>query len=398
MDGDDIFDGVSLEELAGSENPVVDPKDSGMSQGDGAQSAENNATETPATKETDNAPVNDPEAIDINELANSGTATEEEEGDDSKASSQTPTDNKGTKSPSSQKSDATTSLASALAEVGVFSSLTEEEVGEIKSAEDLVNAVQKQTEENRYADLTEEQKNYLEALKEGVPEREFHEHTTTAAQYKAVTNDQIVGNTALSTELIRRSLIIKGVDNDTAGEMAAIQAAKADGDARGVRAKEELILHEETNLRTKIDSQKSARENKIAEEQEALLNLKTKIQTADEILPGIKVNTQTKNKIFDSMTTTVDEQDGQQLNELMVKYQEDPEFRYKLHAMYTVTKGLTDFKKFKSAAKSSAIEDLENKLQSGTNTRTGSANNSGGLGGRTAAEIASSLPPSFGRK
>jgi hypothetical protein len=96
------------------------------------------------------------------------------------------------------------------------------------------------------------------------------------------------------------------------------------------------------------------------------------------------------------MTTSVREDvNGQPLNEVMSKYEEDPEFRYKLHAMYQVTKGFTDFKKFKSAAKSAAVDDLEAKLQSGSNTRTGSAS-SAGSGGRTAKEIAGSLPSSFG--
>lgn len=393
----DTFEGISLEELAGSENPVVDPKDTGIVQGDGSQKADK-ANEKPAENPKDTEdPNEDPDAIDINELANIGTADEEEEDDDSKTSSQAPTDNKGTKSPSSQNTDATTSLASALAEVGAFSSLTEEEVGEIKSGKDLVEALRKQTEDNRYADLTEDQKNYLDALKEGIPEREFHETSTTVAQYKAVTDEQITDNTALTTELIRRTLVAKGVDNETATEMATIQAAKPDANARGIKARQDLISHEESALKTKIESQKAARETKIKAEKEALLDLKTKIQTATEILPGVKVNTQTKNKIFDSMTTTVKEtDDGQQLNELMVKYQEDPEFRYKLHALFTVTKGMTDFKKFKSAAKNSALDELEDKLQNGTTTRTGSADNGAGKG-RTAAEIAASIP-SFGRK
>jgi len=393
--GDDIFDGISLEELAGSEDPTVTPATSGMSQGDNTQDAKN-AAEIAAEKEKENAEDEDPDAIDINELAETGSvATEEEENDDTTTSSKAPTDNKGDQSPSSQ-SDATTSLASALADVGVFSSLTEEEVGEIKSAEDLVNAVRKQTEDNRYNDLTEQQKNYLDALKEGVPEREFHEHTTSVAQYKAVTDDQITGNTELTTELIRRSLVGKGVDNETAIEMAAIQAGKPDADARGIKARQVLISNEETKLKDKIDSQKATREAKVADEREALLTLKTKIQTATEILPGIKLNTQTRNKIFDSMTTTTEEKDGQQLNELMVKYQDDPDFRYKLHAMFTVTKGLTDFKKFKSAAKNSALEDLEQKLQRGNNTKTG-ATDAGGAGGHSAAQIAHSIPSTFGR-
>lgn len=394
---EDIFEGISLEELAGGET-VVDPIASGMKQGDGEQKAEN-ATETAGTEkeQSEDDEGFDPDAIDLKELANQGAATAtEEEDDDNITSSQTPTDDKGT-SPSSKNTDATTSLVSALAEVGVFSSLTDEEVGEIKSAKDLVAAVRRQTEENKYSDLTETQQSYLDALKEGIPEREFHENASNVAQYQDVTPSQIEGNPKLVTELIRRSLVIKGVDNATATEMAEIQASKRDASARGATARQSLIDHEQGLLRGKIDAGKASRDQKVEDEKEALITLKAKIQQSDEVLPGVKVNSQTKNKIFNSMTTSVrEDESGQPLNEVMSKYEEDPEFRYKLHAMYQVTKGFTDFKKFKNAATSAAVEALEEKLQSGSNTRTGSASN-GGSGGRTAKEIAGSLPSTFGR-
>ena len=69
----DIFDGISLEELAGGET-VVDPKASGMSQEGDTQNAKN-AEEAPATsaKEETSTEVDDPDAIDITELANQGS-------------------------------------------------------------------------------------------------------------------------------------------------------------------------------------------------------------------------------------------------------------------------------------------------------------------------------------
>ena len=393
---EEIFDGISLEELAGG--TVSDPNASGMKQGDDEQNA-SKATTTPGANEKETKDDNDdPNAIDITELASSGSGEEGEKDDNINDSSQTPTDDKGTNSPSSKTTDATTSLASALADVGVFSSLTEEEIGEIKDAKSLMDAVRKQTEDNRYSDLTDDQKLYLDALKEGVPEKEFHEHASSVAQYKALKDDAITGNKALVTELIRRSLVVKGVDNSTATEMAELQASKEDADARGIAAKQSLISHEELELNKKIESNKLAREQKEKDEKEAILNLKAKIDQSGEVLPGIKVNTRTKNTIFKGMTTPVGtDEEGQPLNEVMLKYKEDPDFRYALHAMYHVTKGFTDFNKIKASAKSSAVEELEAKLQGGNNHRSGSPS-SAGPGGRTAREIADSLPSNFGRK
>lgn len=383
----DIFDGIDISELAGSEEPVfnsgTNAAAAGMKQGEGEQSAEK-AEQTPSGNEKTEEPNEDPNAVDITNLAGTeDSAEEEEENIEGTTSSKTPADNKGSQSPSSQNTDATTSLASALAEAGVFSSLSEEEIGEITDVTTLLDAVKKQTTENRYADLNDDQKKYLDALKEGVPEKEFHQHTANAAQYKKVSNEQIEGNTAMITELVKRSLMVRGVDAETATEMAAIQAAKKDAATRGQAARDQLVAHEEKQLEDKLNNQKTEREAAETAEKEALVELKTKIQTMSEILPGVKANTQTKNKIFDSMTTPVGEDDnGNPLNELMQKYQEDPEFRYKLHAMYYQTKGLTDFKKFKATAKSSAIEELEQKLKGGQGTKTGTPDRSGGGGGR----------------
>lgn len=379
----DIFDGIDISELAGSEEPVFDSGTSaaaaGMKQGEGEQSAEN-AEQIPSGNENTEEPNEDPNAVDIDNLAETeGQANEEEDNIEGMTSSKTPADNKGSQSPSSQTTDATTSLASALAEAGVFSSLSEEEIGEITDVTTLLDAVKKQTTENRYSDLNDDQKKYLDALKEGIPEKEFHQHTANAAQYKKVSNEQIKGNTAMITELVKRSLMVRGVDVDTATEMAAIQAAKDDAATRGQAARDQLVAHEEKQLEDKLNNQKAEREAAEAADKEALVELKTKIQTMSEILPGVKANTQTKNKIFDSMTTPVSEDDnGNPLNELMKKYQEDPEFRYKLHAMYYQTKGLTDFKKFKATAKSSAIEELEQKLKGGQGAKTGTPNKSAG--------------------
>lgn len=394
----DIFEGIDISELAGSDEPVVPGVQSaeagGAKQGEEGVQSSKEAIQK-GGEEQQREPEEDPNAIDINELAEQGSVEEEETTEkDSKTSSQTPTETKSTQSPSSQ-SDATTSLASALAEVGVFSSLTEEEIGEITDAETMIAAVRKQTEANRYSDLSEEQKTYLNALKEGVPERKFHEHTANADQYKRITDANIEGNEPMIKELIKRSLIVKGVDTATATEMADIQFGKEDAKARAIAARDSLVAYEQGLINDEIASQKTERINKENAEKEALITLKAKIQQDSEILPGIKVNTNTKDKIFTSMTTAVKDSDnGSPLNELMVKYQEDPEFRYKLHAMYEVTKGLTDFKKFKSSAKSNAVNELDKKLKSGQGTRTGS-HSAGASGGRTAAEIANDLPSSF---
>ena len=57
-----------------------------------------------------------------------------------------------------------TLLASALAEAGVFSTLENEDIEKIGNVEDLMQAIAKEIKNNELKDLTEDQKNYDEAI------------------------------------------------------------------------------------------------------------------------------------------------------------------------------------------------------------------------------------------
>ena len=387
----DMFEGISLEELAGSENPQVQsPESQGVKQGDGTSKVKEATQEGGENKQD---PNEDPDAIDITELA--GTETSEEEGDGEKSKTkQDPQEQESqTKSPSSH--NATTSLASALQEMGVLSSFNEEEFGESENkGEFLVEAIRKEIYDQRYADLNEDQQKYLKALENGVPERTFHEHTSNAEQYEKIADDQISENKGLTHELIRRSLIVKGVDPDAAEELATTRSEKENFGEYGIKAKQELVSYEKSQLQEKIEAEQNKVKARQEKEQEELKTLKAQIDQNSEILPGVKINSQTKNKIFDSMTAATGEVDGSPVNAFMQKYRENPEFRLRAHAMMHLTKDLTDFSKFTKTAKSKAIAKLNEELQKGQTTKTGS-HKTGTPGGRTAREIAASLPDNF---
>lgn len=102
------------------------------------------------------------------------------------------------------------------------------------------------------------------------------------------------------------------------------------------------------------------------QETKALADFKQTLTAMDEIVPGVKVNTVMKDKIFKGLTTVVatDPVTGTPLNEIAKARLENPiDFETKFGYVWYATKGLTDFSVFGSAGKKSAIKDFEESVK-----------------------------------
>lgn len=392
----DIFGGIDLAALANSEEAIVD-----------TSNMESEIDEVIADTTEETIPEQTPTlegGIDISILAEaeeteipSGTSAEEEdiEGKEGKEkTSSTPAAKDKGSSPSSQET--LTSLASALVEAGVFSSLSEEETTEIADVESLLSAMEKEIKTSRYADLNEGQKKYLEAMENGVPHESFVEKAADADQYRNLDDTKIAESPALAAELIRRSFLVKGIDEATASRYAklAVDAGTAGADA--VAAKQELIKHTEGLFEKEISDAKAATEATRLKDAETLARMKSKINETSEIIPGttIKVNATTKDKIFSSLTDVADVVNDAPRNEVMKAYAENPEYKTTLHALHVITKGFTDFSKFSKVSTSTATQALKDKLAQGGSGVTGKASPSGngsGIVGSTTTDMAKHL-------
>lgn len=300
---------------------------------------------------------------------------------------------KDEKSPSSQS--ALASLALVLQEAGVLpSTFTTEEISKIENIDVLVNALASKTKENEYADLVDEQKEYLEALRTGVPHYQYAEKKSNAQAYKKLTEEAIESNEALQLELIKRSFIIKNIDIETATELAQKIVKDDDSVDKAIRAKDALIKYEEDNLKAEVQKAKENSDKKLKDEQDKIDSLKSKVNENTEVLPGVKINSQTKEKVFNSMVTPVKKNEsGQFLNEVMDLYANNADYKMKLHTLHILTKGFTDFSKLKNSEKSQAVKDLEKKLEGNTGTGFGSGRNNTSLeNGLTSKQIVNALP------
>ena len=351
------FDGIDLEKLENSDGPVLNS--------DGTDESNTNTQEKDKDATGDDGvipPVEDPNAIDLDLVANT-IASEDTPGGEvntengKKDKDTVPADNNTAAISSSQNTF--TSLASALVEAGTISELTDEDLAGITDASSLLGALDKQVKNNEFSGLNDTQKQYLEALATGVPHDTFVHVKANADQYEQITDEALTSRPDLQKELIKRSFLIKGLNEDKASKYAELAMKGDDALNDAIDSKTALVAFENGKLQDSINARKQEQADNITKADKDLADLKSKITDTSEVIPGIKVNSNTRDKIFKSMTTPIKVKDENPLNDVMDQYSNDPEYKMKLHALHVITKGFTDFSKFNKTFKSSAAKNLE---------------------------------------
>ncbi|NDB58376.1 hypothetical protein EB001_08010, partial [bacterium] len=167
----ELFEGINLDLLAGAEASFDN---------NSVTSAQNVDTEDDGdTKATRTDAVDTSGMINIDDIADSDEAVIESK-NNKDIDDKTPSEDK------SVPSTPLSSLVSTLVDEGVLPSLDEEELGEIKSASDLIAIINKQVKSNEFADLTEDQKEYLTALRSGVPNEAYRQQKSIESQYNNI--------------------------------------------------------------------------------------------------------------------------------------------------------------------------------------------------------------------
>lgn len=360
------FDGIDLEDLANSESPFMEGKVSTGSDDDLKDKDEDSLGKDLGFVE---------EGFDMDFIANSGSTEDIDAEDKQEVVKKTKSSPDNTVATSS--SQTFTSLATALKEGGTFNSLTDEELAEITDVSSLLSAFDKQVKNNEFSNLTDHQKDYLNALAAGTPHEVFAQAKSNSEQYTNITDDSLENKPALQEELIKRSFLIKGFTLEQAAKYSALAMKGDDPVEESKEARSSLIAYEEDKISADINTRKQSQIEAKAKADKDLSDLKSKLTDSTEVIPGIKVNSTTRDKIFNSMTTPTKVNDGIPLNEVMEKYSNDPEYKMKLHALDVITKGFKDFSVFTKASTSSAAKKFEEQLNNsagniihGNNMRT----------------------------
>jgi len=238
-----------------------------------------------------------------------------------------------------------------------------EEGEEVKDSKELLAAWRKTIAKNELSDLTEEQKLYVTALRNGIPEEDVKQNFNNIKALESVTTESISANEALRKTLIAQDFIAKGIDEAKANKLAerSVELGEDIEDAtEALTSLREIEKSRITKTNAQIEADKIA-DNKKAEEK--LSKLKDVVLNKEFFL---KANSTTKEKIFKNMTEIAEyDSKGNPLNAITAARMKDPEnFEMMESFFFTVTKGFTDFSKFTNSVKSTAIEELDKSLKS----------------------------------
>jgi len=267
------------------------------------------------------------------------------------------------------------SLATVLQEKGVLPSLAKDT--DIKSADDLIGVIKEEIKTNEFAGLSDRQKRYLEALESGIPDELFLEHEKVSTDLNAIT-DEVIENTEEAGEQLRKGLLkqyfsIKGFSPEEADKLTQQQIDLGEDiefSKKAVGALKELETQEYNKRLANIEDQRKASEAQFE-------TLKSKVYDTDELIEGIKISKDIKNKVYDTITKVVGKTgQGVPYNALMKFQNENPvEFQHTVSYLFAITDGFKNFssltKGSSKKAQSNAVQKLEHLLKSAPREDTG---------------------------
>jgi hypothetical protein len=236
----------------------------------------------------------------------------------------------------------------------------------IESEKDLVKAWRKKMVDSEFDDLTDNQKTYLTAIRNGIPEEDIKQNFNNIKALEGVTEDNIKANEGLRKTLIAQDYIAKGLSEEKAMKLATRSVELGDDVEDATEALDSLKKIEGSRITSENERIAKQKKEDAEKETKRLSALKETILNKDEFIPNLKINSTTKNKIFKNMTEIVDyDEKGNPINAITAARLKDPEnFEMMESMLYTITKGFTDWSKLVNTAKTSAVSKLEETLKS----------------------------------
>lgn len=267
------------------------------------------------------------------------------------------------------------SVATILSNQGVLPSLDIDNT-EIKSVDDLTNAVKNEVDALYKARLVEqfgeEGYNYIE---KGVAPEQVVDYQDRSNVLNSITEDRLIEDVDLSKNVIYEDYLSKGMSPEQAGRLieriaqagdeALIEDAKLSLNSLKHFTKAQIDKQAADVVRRQADAEKARVENE--------LKVKNSIYGTTSLANGPDINKSVQDNVYKLMTTVVGkDQYGNPENALMKARRENQvEFDTKLYYLYELTKGFSDFSKFGRKGKSKAISDLERALQANQNDHSG---------------------------
>lgn len=332
MEEEKMFDGFDISNLLEVNSDTIEIKEE--SQKTSVQGVE---------KPVENKPIDDGkiEIPDFNSQVDNNIIEEEEPTEKKEEIPSTPSD-EGKSFPSSSPYLAFAKLSS---EEGVFNNFTEEEWNELVeengSEIGALVALQNQVIEEELSkreqsfvnSLTDEDRQIFNAKRNGLPLDEFGEIQRNKKIYNTISQEKLESNEELQEQVVRKDLALRGFSED---EIEDTVTAYKDTDKLHKYSKSALNKinnHYETREKYLVE-QREQKQKLVEQQKQEQLNYVTQtIEGTQEIVPGMKLNKKSRERIMHSMTTPVaKDTEGNLLNAVMANRIKNPiAFEMALH-------------------------------------------------------------------
>lgn len=340
------------------------------------ESPENNGEEKDNEETTEE--INGDELFESSESVGSGNKEIDSE-DQQKASS-------NAEDKSSPNKNFYSSTLSALAEDGVFTGLTDDDITAVIDAESFAQAVEKEVASK----LNETQKRINDALNYGVTPDEIKQNEAIINFLENVTEGAL-SDESEKGEKLRRDLIAQDLMNKGYSEQQITRKLKNIFDSgQDIDEATEALDANKTFFTNKYDelinAKKEEKENQVKQREKETNDLKKDIMDNKELLGGLSIDKLTRQKIFDNVTKPVhkDKDTGELLTEVQLYQREHRmEFIKNLGIIYTLTDGFKNLDKLISGEVNKkvrkSLKELEHTINSTTRHSDGSFNYMSGV-------------------
>ena len=208
--------------------------------------------------------------------------------------------------------------------------------------------------------LTEPQRRMLENFEYGMTAEDVMNIETSRVKYSDITADKLKDNEMLqekisydyyktTTKLSEREILDTIAEKKELGKLESLSLEHS-------QKMVEIVDSHEANLKTQF---KQRQADAIKANDEHLKSIKERINSVNEIFPGIPLEQADKDALYNTMTTPTKEVNGQQLNELLELRAADP-ILFDIRANYFARLGLfnkeMDLSKITKIAKNEAVD------------------------------------------
>lgn len=279
------------------------------------------------------------------------------------------------------------SLANALVEEGVLTSLKEDELKTLKSAEDFKELFEKEIN----ARLDEKTKRVEEALSVGIQPDEIKKNEQVVTYLNNLTEDIINKESEVATQL-RTNLIVQDYMNKGFSQERAIKEANKSISAgtdiedavEALESNKEYFNKQYSDL---INNAKKAEDEVKQKFIKRDTEVKENILNNEKVFADMNINQDLRKKALDNIQKPVyTDEHGNKFSAIQKYERENPvDFLSKVALLYTITDGFTNIEKIagnvKSKVKSKAFKELEESLSDPNYGLNGSLTFVNNLGG-----------------